>query len=126
MERGHGEWVPLPDRPSGPGFVFAHVARPHIVAIGALGTLLFGWIFTEQFALQATLWSAIDWFVVNLLNRIVDVHEDTENAIPGTHWIAMHRASITCVVVAGLLASLIITASGPTPLITCARVAFTR
>jgi 4-hydroxybenzoate polyprenyltransferase len=60
------------------------IGRVHIVAIGALGTFTFGYLFTGQhlFALAAV--SGLDWFLVNWLNRVVDLKEDTVNGIRGT------------------------------------------
>lgn len=60
------------------------IGRVHIVAIGALGTFTFGYLFTGRhlFALAAV--SGLDWFLVNWLNRVVDLPEDTINGIRGT------------------------------------------
>lgn len=60
------------------------IGRVHIVAIGALGTFTFGYLFTGEqlFGLAAV--SGLDWFLVNWLNRVVDLKEDTVNQIRGT------------------------------------------
>ena len=74
--------------------VFASVTRLHIVAIAALGTLTFGWIFTGTYPWLLVGICATDWFVVNLLNRVVDLEEDTANAIVGTGFVARHRRAV--------------------------------
>ncbi len=81
----------------------ASIGRLHIVAIAALGTLTFGWLFTGQRPWLLGAVVAIDWFVVNLLNRVVDLPEDRLNHIIGTDFVARHRrAVIACGV--GLMA----------------------
>ena len=71
-----------------------HIGRLHIVAIAALGTLTFGQIFTGERLWAAVAFCAVDWFVVNLLNRTVDLQEDAVNHIPGTAWVARHRDGV--------------------------------
>jgi 4-hydroxybenzoate polyprenyltransferase len=63
---------------------FLSIGRIHIVAIGALGTFTFGFLFSgrQLFGLAAV--SGLDWFLVNWLNRVVDLKEDTVNQIRGT------------------------------------------
>src|SRR5881628_1339494 len=70
------------------------VGRLHIVAIAALGCFTFGWLFTGHHAWAVTVVCALDWFLVNLLNRVVDVAEDRFNDIPGTDFVARHRRGI--------------------------------
>lgn len=103
--------------------VFARVSRLHIVAIGALGTLTFGWVlFGERPWLAASL-SALDWFLVNILNRVVDLREDRANGIVGTDFVAQRRRPILVVGFAllgvSLLASLAVS-----PALTACRAAF--
>ena len=59
--------------------LFASISRLHIVAIAALGTFTFGWVFTGQHPWLIAAVSALDWFLVNLLNRVVDIPEDRAN-----------------------------------------------
>jgi 4-hydroxybenzoate polyprenyltransferase len=84
----------------------ASIARLHIVAIGALGTLTFGYVFSGERPWLLALLSALDWFVVNLLNRVVDLEEDAANRIPGTELVARHKRVVIIIAVAVLLASL--------------------
>jgi 4-hydroxybenzoate polyprenyltransferase len=72
----------------------ASVGRLHIVAIAALGTFTFGWLFTGRHPWALAAVCALDWFLVNLLNRVVDLEEDSANAIFGTDFVAQHRRAI--------------------------------
>lgn len=74
--------------------VFASVGRLHIVAIAALGTFTFGWLFTGHHLWALSLVCALDWFLVNLLNRVVDLPEDRQNQIVGTDFVADHRRAL--------------------------------
>src|SRR6266516_2150873 len=67
------------------------VGRLHIVAIAALGCFTFGWLFTGHRPWAVTAVCALDWFLVNLLNRVVDVKEDDANGIAGTELVVRHR-----------------------------------
>jgi 4-hydroxybenzoate polyprenyltransferase len=82
---------PSPLRPLA---LLATVSRIHIVAIAALGTFTFGWLLfgVHMWALAAI--SALDWFLVNILNRVVDLREDRANAIVGTDFVADHRRAV--------------------------------
>ncbi len=70
------------------------IARLHIVAIAALGTLTFGFIFTGHRLWLLAGFCALDWFLVNLLNRVVDLEEDVANAIPGTAFVERNQRVI--------------------------------
>ena len=80
--------------------LLASIARLHIVAIGALGTFTFTWGLTGVYSLALTILSACDWFVVNLLNRVVDLEEDAANGILGADVV---KANQRRTVVVGLL-----------------------
>lgn len=71
-----------------------HLGRPHIVAIAALGTLTFGRLLTGELLVGLALVAGLDWFVVNFVNRAVDLPEDTVNAIPGIRMMEKHRRVI--------------------------------
>jgi 4-hydroxybenzoate polyprenyltransferase len=88
----------------------ASIARIHIVAIGALGTLTFAWALcgTRPWLLAAL--CASDWFVVNLLNRVVDLKEDAANHIRGTALVARHRRAVLAVGFGALALSFLATA----------------
>src|SRR5262245_57709371 len=83
----------------------AAVGRLHIVAIGALGALTFGWVFFgARMPLVAGV-AAMDWFLVNLLNRVVDIPEDRANGIVGTDFVARNRRALLFAGTATLLGS---------------------
>lgn len=81
------------------------VGRLHIVAIAALGTLTFGWLFTGDYPWLLVATCAVDWFVVNLLNRVVDLEEDQANQIRGTAFVARNRRTVFAVGLALLIGS---------------------
>src|SRR4051812_48346924 len=85
------------------------VARLHIVAIAAMGTFTFGWLLSGQHLFALAALSAFDWFLVNLLNRVVDLKEDAENGIAGTDWVAKNRQTILVVGFSLLIGSLAVT-----------------
>ncbi|MBS2011520.1 MAG: UbiA family prenyltransferase [Deltaproteobacteria bacterium] len=87
--------------------VAVSVGRLHIVSIGALGALTFGWVFFDRRMPVVALAAAIDWFLVNLLNRVVDIPEDEKNGIVGTSFVARHRSTITVVGFALLVGTLV-------------------
>jgi len=70
------------------------VSRLHIVAIAALGCFTFGWAFTGRYPWLLAAVCALDWFLVNLLNRVVDQKEDLANAITGAEFAGRHRRGI--------------------------------
>jgi 4-hydroxybenzoate polyprenyltransferase len=72
----------------------ASVSRLHIVVIAGLGTFTFGWLLTGRHVWLLAAVSALDWFLVNLLNRVVDQREDQANAILGADFAARHRRAI--------------------------------
>jgi 4-hydroxybenzoate polyprenyltransferase len=84
------------------------------VAIASLGLLTFGWLFTGQRLWGLAAVCALDWFLVNLLNRVVDLPEDQANHIPATDWVARHRRPLLWGGLSALAASLVaVTAWAP-------------
>lgn len=82
------------------------IGRLHIVAIASLGTFTFGWLFTGRHLIALAGLSGLDWFLVNLLNRVVDRAEDTANGIAGSFFVARHRRFFTVAALTTLLLSL--------------------
>jgi len=70
------------------------IGRLHITAIAALGTFTFGWLFTGRHLWLLAGVCALDWYLVNLLNRVVDLEEDRVNGIAGTDFVARHQRGI--------------------------------
>jgi 4-hydroxybenzoate polyprenyltransferase len=91
--------------------VLASIARLHIVAIGALGTLTWGFALTGRLLPLLAVLSACDWFVVNLLNRVVDLDEDLHNGITGANVVARNRWRTVAVGVTVLVFSLLASAA---------------
>lgn len=87
--------------------LLATVSRIHIVAIAALGTLTFGWLLLGTYPWLLAGVAALDWMLVNLLNRVVDLPEDRANGIVGTDWVARHRRAIIVLGFGTLAASLV-------------------
>ncbi|MCC7539481.1 MAG: UbiA family prenyltransferase [Deltaproteobacteria bacterium] len=87
--------------------VAASIGRLHIVAIAALGTFTFGWIFTGEHRFDLAAVAALDWFLVNLLNRVVDLREDQLNGITGTELVARHKRTLVVVGFGVLAASFV-------------------
>jgi 4-hydroxybenzoate polyprenyltransferase len=86
--------------------LFASVSRLHIVVIAALGAFTFGWLFTGRHPWLVTAVCALDWFLVNLLNRVVDLPEDTANGIVGTDFVARNARALRTFGFATLAASI--------------------
>ncbi len=103
--------------------VFASVSRVHIVAIAALGTFTFGWLFTGTYPWLLSAVCALDWFLVNLLNRVVDLPEDRANGIVGTDFVARHAPVVRAGAFGVLFASLVIVHLA-IPAVTVLRLAF--
>jgi 4-hydroxybenzoate polyprenyltransferase len=93
------------------------------VAIAVLGLLTFGWIFTGHYLLPVGALCGLDWLLVNLLNRVVDLPEDHANRITGTPFVARHRGAILIAASALLVVSLAFTAI-VLPAVTALRIAF--
>lgn len=60
------------------------IARYHIVLIAMTGMLTFGWLMSGRYLLGLAFIVGLDWFLINLMNRITDIAEDLKNGIPGT------------------------------------------
>lgn len=82
------------------------IGRIHIVAIGALGTFTFGHLFTGKHLFGLAAVSGLDWFLVNWLNRVVDLKEDSVNRIRGTELVGRSPRAFTIFGFSVLTASL--------------------
>jgi 4-hydroxybenzoate polyprenyltransferase len=70
------------------------LCRPHIVAIAALAALVFGWLFDGAFHAGPPLLVGLDWFLLNLWNRLADLPEDRRNGVAGATFAASHRTAL--------------------------------
>lgn len=71
------------------------IARYHIVFVAMAAAVVFGWIFTGERPWALALVVGVDWFLVNLMNRITDIDEDLKNGIPGTERVARSKRLLT-------------------------------
>ncbi len=71
------------------------IARFHIVLIATLGAITFGWLMSGRYLVEIGVVVAIDWFLINLFNRITDLAEDERNQVPGTARVARARGPLT-------------------------------
>ncbi len=71
------------------------IARYHIVLVAMAACLVFGWLMTGKYYAALTLVVALDWFLINLMNRVTDLKEDAKNGIAGTARVARHERAIT-------------------------------
>lgn len=99
------------------------VGRFHITSIAALGNLTFGWLFTGKHHWLLMLICALDWFIVNLTNRIVDYKEDKANIIAGADFVNRNR-SILLGLSYGLLVSSLVIVHLAAPAVTIFRIIF--
>ncbi len=98
------------------------IGRYHIVLIAMAACLTFGWLFTGAYPFALAPIVGIDWFVINLVNRVTDLEEDLRNQIPGTERVARRKTFYTVLAVALFVGSLIATHlawPGLTPLRLC-------
>ena len=87
---------------------FIKVSRIHIAAIAAMGTFTFGWLFTGDYPWLITGVCALDWYIVNLLNKAVDQTEDSVNQISGTEFIDRHKKRLIKIITIVLISSLVL------------------
>ena len=86
----------------------ADISRLHITAIAALSVFTFGWLFTGEYPWLLTAVCALDWYIVNLTNRTVDLKEDRANVITGTEFVEQNRRQLLRVIFVLLLISLVV------------------
>lgn len=85
------------------------IARYHIMLVAMAATVVFGWIATGSRPWAITLVVTVDWFLINLMNRITDIDEDLRNGIPGTERVARRRGALTAFSVVLMLSSFAVT-----------------
>lgn len=83
------------------------IARYHIVLVAMTACLVFGWLMTGRYRLALTLVVALDWFLINLMNRVTDIDEDLRNGIQGTARVARWKGALTAGAFALMLASFV-------------------
>ncbi len=81
------------------------IVRYHIVLIAMAACLSFGWLMTGKLRPEIALVAGLDWFLINLLNRVTDLAEDQRNGIQGTDRVARLARAVTIGSVVLLVAS---------------------
>ncbi len=70
------------------------ICRLHIVLIAVAAQLVFGWLMTGRYLWALAGVVGLDWFFINIVNRVTDVAEDLKNGIPGTARVARHKRHV--------------------------------
>lgn len=86
------------------------IMRYHIMLVAMTATLVFGWLMTGEYPFAIAGVVGLDWFLINLFNRVTDIEEDLENGIAGTEEVAKRRRVLTLALFALQLGSLAVTA----------------
>ncbi|MBK9037037.1 MAG: UbiA family prenyltransferase [Myxococcales bacterium] len=84
----------------------AAITRFHILLIGAVAAVVFGWLMTGRYPWAIGAIAGLDWFLINIMNRVTDLAEDAKNGIRGTARVARHQRLITWGSVALLVGSI--------------------
>jgi 4-hydroxybenzoate polyprenyltransferase len=71
------------------------IARYHIVLVAMTACVAFGFVETGRRTWLCALICGIDWFLINLMNRITDVAEDEANGIAGTARVMRSKRALT-------------------------------
>jgi 4-hydroxybenzoate polyprenyltransferase len=85
------------------------IARYHIVLVAMAACVAFGFVETGVRTYAVALICGLDWFLVNLMNRITDVAEDEANGIVGTARVARNKRALTLLSAALLIGSFVAT-----------------
>jgi 4-hydroxybenzoate polyprenyltransferase len=73
-----------------------------------MGTFTFGWLFTGDYPWLLTAVCALDWYIVNILNKAVDLKEDTVNKITGTEFVGRYRKKLIRIIITVLVISIVV------------------
>ena len=71
------------------------ILRFHIIGVAMAAELVFAWLLTGALRPELAVLGAVDWCLINLLNRITDLREDRANGIRGTDRVADHQRAFT-------------------------------
>jgi 4-hydroxybenzoate polyprenyltransferase len=97
--------------PAQPGIVADALAisRHHIVLVAMVACVAFGWIETGSRHFVLAIVCGVDWFLINLMNRITDLAEDEANGIAGTARVAKSKRALTIFSAALMVGSFVAT-----------------
>ncbi len=70
-----------------------------IVLIAFLATLTFSWLFVGTYPWDIACLVGVDWFLINLLNRVTDVEEDAVNQVHATSRVSAWRKRLSALLV---------------------------
>lgn len=98
------------------------IVRYHIVLVAMTASLVFGFVLLGHKSALVALLVGVDWFLINLVNRVTDIAEDLKNEIPGTERVARRRGALAAGSVA-LFAVSMLTSHALVPALTPWRVA---
>jgi 4-hydroxybenzoate polyprenyltransferase len=85
------------------------IVRYHIVLVAMAACLVFAWLENGTYVWGLALVVGVDWFLINLLNRVTDVDEDLANGIRGTERVSRSRRAVAFGAAALLLGSFVVT-----------------
>lgn len=85
------------------------IARYHIMLVAMAACVVFGWLMTGRYLFLLTAVVALDWFLINLMNRVTDIDEDLDNGIRGTERVARRRGALTAGAFALMAGSFVLT-----------------
>jgi 4-hydroxybenzoate polyprenyltransferase len=71
------------------------IARYHIMLVAVLASVVFAFLMTGKHPWALTAVVAVDWFLINLMNRVTDIDEDLKNGIPGTERVSRRKTALT-------------------------------
>lgn len=74
---------------------FFQVSRFHIIVIASCASLTFSFVLGGEHIYWVPLVCGLDWFLVNLLNRVVDLQEDQLNGVVGVGFVQQHAVGLT-------------------------------
>jgi 4-hydroxybenzoate polyprenyltransferase len=81
-------------RPRGDLALFFSVSRFHIVIIAGLGTLTYGWLFAGVHDARLAVLAALDWWILDIGNKLSDRREDGVNDPAGARWVVRHEKAL--------------------------------
>ncbi len=84
------------------------IARYHIVLVAMVAAVTFGWLMTGKYYWFIAPVVGLDWFFINLLNRVTDIEEDLKNKIPGTERVARKKRVLTIACFTAMLVSFVV------------------
>jgi 4-hydroxybenzoate polyprenyltransferase len=103
--------------------LFLGACRFHIVLVALFGTLTFSWWLTGIHLWQVAFISAIDWWILDVLNKIGDLKEDLHNNPTEARWVQHHGVGLTWICTLAFALSLVWSIT-VLPELTWARLAF--